>query len=172
MNRAALMIVFTLAAVIGFSCDMRSGIARGEMEKYVSSPTPPISPIPTATPVDPAERVDVDVNKESDSVSIDGYKEKKSATCAKFERVRVNGDGNEITVKGVCRQVMVNGDSNKIKIDAAIEIVFNGTENTIQYSRFPNGKEPIVIENRPGNIVEKAASAAMTNQNSKSKIVK
>ena len=170
--KTAIVLFCTLTAILLASCDLRSETAKQGMEKYVSSPTPAISPIPTATPVDPAERVDVDVNKESESISIDGYKEKRSAACPKLEKVRVNGDGNEITVKGVCRQVMVNGDANKIKIDAAVEIVFNGTENSVQYSRYPNGKQPIVVENRPGNVVEKAASATMTNQNSKSKIVK
>jgi hypothetical protein len=67
----------------------------------------------------------------------------------------VNGDGSVINVAGVCRQIMINGDGNKITLDAAMEIVLNGSDNSMRHSRYANGKQPSVIDNRGGNIVEK-----------------
>ncbi len=153
------------------SCDLRSETAKRDMEKFESSPTPPISPLPTATPVDPADIVKVDTGTEGERISINGIKKKTSAVCSKFNRVLVNGDENEITVRGVCSQLMINGDQNKINVDASAEFVFNGSDNIVQFSRYPNGKEPIVVENRPGNVVEKVSAVTMTNKDSKRKIV-
>ena len=171
INPSIVFICCMFAAMLLSSCDVRSDTAKREMEKFTSSPTPPISAMPTPSPVDPADTVAADTSTESGSIPIDGYKKRTSVTCTKFDRVRVNGDENEVTVKGICRQIMINGDSNKVTIDAAIEFVFNGTENEVQYTRYLNGKQPVVTENRPGNIVQKA-SAKLPSRDSKSKIVK
>ena len=69
-----------------------------------------------------------------------------------------------IIAKGACRQIMINGDRNKITADAAMEFVLNGSENIVKYSRFPNGKQPTVIDNRGGNVVEKAPAQPTANQ--------
>jgi hypothetical protein len=146
------------------SCDMRSGIAKKEMEKYELAPTPTIAPQPTGTPIDPADIVQVDVYQEGDTISIDGLKQNKTAACTKYNRVTVNGDDSIVTVKGACRQMMINGDRNKVTADAAMEFVFNGSENVVKYSRFPNGKQPSVIDNRGGNVVEKIPAQGTTDQ--------
>ena len=153
-----------LCIAILASCDMRSGIAKKEMEKYELAPTPTFAPQPTGTPIDPKDIVRVDVFQEGDTISIDGLKQNKSTACTKYNRVTINGDDSVITVKGACRQIMVNGDRNKITADAAAEFVFNGGENIVKYSRFPNGKQPSVIDNRGGNLVEKVAEQATTDQ--------
>ncbi|MGE3468031.1 MAG: DUF3060 domain-containing protein [Pyrinomonadaceae bacterium] len=141
------------------SCDLRSGIAKKNMEKYVSTPTPrpSISPTPASTPIDPADIVEVDMSVTGDTISVNGYDEKGSAACNKFNRVMINGDANEVTITGVCSQIMVNGDRNEINADAAREVVFNGSENTVKYARFPNGMQPSVTNNREGNVIEKSA---------------
>lgn len=155
-------ILFTISCVLLIatlaSCDLRSEIAKNNMEKYVATPTPPISPTPTIEPVDPADVVAVDTSLQGDTISIAGDKQNKTAACTKFNRVAVNGDDSVVTIKGVCRQIMINGDKNKITADAAMEFVLNGSQNTVRYSRFPNGKRPSVIENRAGNIIEKVSS--------------
>jgi hypothetical protein len=143
---------------------MRSGIAKKEMEKYELAPTPTFAPQPTGTPIDPKDIVQVDVFQEGDTISIDGLKQNKSAACKKYDRVTVNGDDSMITVKGACRQIMVNGDRNKITADAAAEFVFNGSENIVKYSRFANGKQPSVMDNQGGNVVEKAPAQRATDQ--------
>jgi len=142
------------------------------MEKFSGTPTPPISPTPVETPIDPADIVNVDVNSEGDRISINGDSQTKPAACSKFNSVLVNGNADVITIKGPCRQIMVNGDNNEITADAAMEFVFNGTGNTVTYSRFPNGKRPSIVENQAGNTVEKIPATAETKPNGQSKIVK
>src|SRR5687767_14179979 len=127
------------------SCDLRSGTAKRNMEKYVSTPAPPISPQPTEAPVDPKDVLAVDTSLEGDMISIAGSDQRTTTTCTKFNRTMVNGDGNRINIKGGCKQLMINGDGNDIIADAAMEIVFNGSTNTVKYARFANGKRPIVI---------------------------
>jgi hypothetical protein len=146
------------------SCDFRSGIARENMEKYESTPTPQISPTPTPVPIDPVDIVKVDEFQEGDVLSVNVPDIKTIRNCTKFNRVTVNGDANIVTITGVCRQIMINGDRNEITLDAALEFVFNGSENKVKYSRYPNGKHPVVIENRTGNIIEKVSAGATSGQ--------
>ncbi len=172
MNKTTILVACVLAATLFSSCDPRSETAKKGVEKFVSSPTPRIAPAPTPTPVNPADVVEVDTSLEGERISIAGNEKRKSVTCTRFDRVFVNGNRNEVTVKGVCRQVMINGDVNKLNIDAAAEFEFNGSDNELNYSRYPNGKQPIVVENRPGNVVKKVPLGTMTNQDPKRKIVK
>jgi hypothetical protein len=130
-----------------------SGIAKQEMEKFSGTPTPTFAPIPTEVPIDPADVVQVDTNLGGDTLSANGPQEKKLVTCTKYNNVTINGDQNTVTIRGVCRRVMINGDGSKIMADAAAEFVFNGTANTLTYSRFANGKRPSVVESIPGNTI-------------------
>ena len=166
------MIACFLMAMVFSSCDLRSESAKKGMERFTNSPTPAIPLMPTPSPVDPADVVEVDTSQEGESIPITGYDKRTTVKCTKFDRILVNGDRSEVVVKGVCRQIMVNGDSNKLSIDAAAEIVFNGTDNEIKYTRYPNGRQPIVVENRTGNIVEKVPVDTVTDQGSKRKIAK
>ncbi|MFM9903279.1 MAG: DUF3060 domain-containing protein [Pyrinomonadaceae bacterium] len=159
-------IVFTilLMGMIGIltSCDVRSGIAKEEMEKYNPTPTPTFAPIPSPSPVDPADMLTVDTTLEGQTIAVNSYSATQTVACKKFNRVMVNGDDNVITIKGVCRQIMVNGDRNKITGDAAMEFVLNGTENTVNYAYFANGRRPSVIEGRAGNIIQKISVNAVS----------
>ena len=167
---------FTIACVLSVailaSCDMRSGTAKDEMEKFTSSPTPTISPASVEAPVAPADIIAVDVNLKGDVISINGYEQNKTVTCTKFNRVTVNGGASKVEIKGACRQIMVNGDHHKITADAAMEFIINGSENTIKYSRFPNGKRPIVTNNGDDNVIEKTSSESVTGKQPQGKIVK
>ena len=144
-------------------CDFRSETAKKEMEKFSGTPTPSISPPPTELPPDPSEVVEVDVNLQGkETVSVDGYDQKKSVDCTRLDRVMINGDRSVVTIKGACRQIMINGDDNQITSDAAIEFVINGVRNSVKYSRFVNGKRPIIKENTAGNNIEKIESSGVT----------
>jgi hypothetical protein len=149
--------IILLSIAMVASCDMRSGTAKEEMDKFSGSPTPTISPIGTSTPVDPADIVQVDTTIQGDILTVNGYKQNKGVSCKKFDQVMVNGSGSVVQVSGACHQIIVNGDSNQITADAAMEFVFNGTDNSLKYARFANGKQPVVTENQSGNIVEKIA---------------
>lgn len=151
---------------------MRSGIAKKEMEKYELAPTPTIAPPAAGTPIDPVDIVQVDIDQQGETISIDGLKQNKTAACLKYNRLTVNGDDCVVTIKGACRQIMINGDRNKIAADAAMEFVFNGSENVVKYSRFANGKQPSVIDNRGGNEIEKVRANAPPTSQQKQKSIK
>jgi hypothetical protein len=152
-----LLFIATLA-----SCDVRSDTAKRDMEKFISSPTPPITPFPTMTPVDPKDVVEVDTSQQGDTIHFNGEGQKKTESCTKFNRLMVNGDKYVLTIKGVCRQIMINGDGNDITADAAMEFVLNGSNNTVRYSRYANGKQPTIVESRTGNTIEKVPASTMT----------
>ena len=163
---------FFAVVVVFASCDMRSGTAKDEMEKWQSTPAQSASPSPTPTPIDPADIVTVDPKTEGDLLSANGLGQKTTTACTKFNRLLINGDNGVINVKGACRQIMVNGDKNKINADTAMEFVLNGTGNEVKYSRFVNGKAPSVVENKTGNVIEKVTAGTMTTDKPQRKIVK
>jgi len=150
-------IVFSFVSMIAMlaSCDFRSGIAKEEMERWNPTPTSSASPTPTATPIEPAEFVEVDTSVEGDLVSANGYKQNTKTACTQYNRLLINGSDGTVTVSGVCRQIVINGDRNKITANAAMQLVLNGSDNIVKYLRYPNGKKPSVVENRPDNIIEK-----------------
>jgi len=66
-------------------------------------------------------------------------------------------DASVVSIKGVCQKVTVNGDRNQVTAEAAMEFAFNGTENSVSYSKFANGKQPIVTDDQANNTVDFAA---------------
>lgn len=149
-----LALVFVIFLLVS-ACDLRSETAKKEMEKFTSAPTPAFSPGLTPTPIDPRDSIAVDESTEGKTIHVNRSKSTKMEMCSKFDRVMINGDDNEVTIGGACRQVMINGDRNKISVEAAAEFIFNGSENILFYAAFVNKKLPVVVENRPGNIVER-----------------
>ncbi|HQZ97824.1 MAG TPA: DUF3060 domain-containing protein [Pyrinomonadaceae bacterium] len=149
--------ICVLAAVVGIltSCDVRSGTAKEEMEKFSGSPTPTFAPpSPEITP-DPADSIAVDVSMEGSTITVLGYKEKKSAICSKFDRVMINGDDNVLNIKGGCSQIVANGDRNQITAEASLAFVLNGSDNSVKYSKYVNGRRPTITEPVGGNTIEK-----------------
>lgn len=164
MTRISLAIICMIWLGLLSACDLRSGIAKQEMEKFSGTPTPTFSPTPTPEPIDSADIITVDTSIEGPSVNVDGYEQKKTVTCSKYNRMMVNGDDNTVTVKGACSQIMINGDGNQVTVDAAMAYILNGSGNTVKYMKFANGKRPIVTENKPGNVIEKAAAPTSVNK--------
>jgi hypothetical protein len=149
-------------AVIIFSfvtaCDVQSGMSKKSVEKYTTTPTPAAT-VAAAEPIDPADVVQVDTASPGPPIAINKATE-KTANCDKYNRVTVNGDGREVTIKGVCSQIMVNGDNARITAIAASEIIVNGHNNTFQYSKYPNGARPVVKDNGSGNTIIQADAPA------------
>lgn len=158
MKRKLLIVAFVLSIAVLSSCDLRSGRAKEEMEKFSGTPTPMITQAPEPTPVDPADVINVDTSVVGDTISVNGYELKKSIACAKFNPVTINGSKSVVTIKGVCQRITINGDGNQITVDAATQFIFNGTNNSVTFSKYPNGKRPIVTENQPGNTIEQATA--------------
>ena len=155
INRFKVVLTLLFAAAAISSCDFRSETAKKEMEKFSGTPTPTIVPSATPTPIDPAESVQVDTALDGDVLGVNGDGQKQSLNCTKYNPVKINGDKNVVKVSGACRQIMMNGDNNDVTADAATEFVFNGTANTLKYSRFANGKFPIITQGQQGNSIEK-----------------
>lgn len=155
-----LTMLFAGSVAVFASCDVQSGIAKKSVEDFQPTPTPSISPTPTEEPIDSADVVTVDTADQGATLSVNGPEEKQTVNCTKYNRVMINGAANVVTVKGACWQIMINGDRNQVAAEAVSEIVVNGGDNTVNYTRYANGKRPIVTENRPGNVVEKIAAPA------------
>lgn len=151
----ALVLLFTLTAFA--ACDLRSGIAKEEMEKFSGTPTPTRTPEIPEAPIDPADSVTVDTTQPMASISLDGGSKAKTANCAKFESVTLNGSMTVVTLKGNCRQIMINGDGNQVTVEGVMSVVINGEDNVLKHSRFINGKRPTVTDNAGGNTIEKIA---------------
>ncbi len=152
------MAIFALSLAILDACDVRSGIAKKDMERHADKPAPAPDLTPSGPAIEPADIIEVDTRTSGKAISVNATKKKTAAACAEFNQMMINGSDNVITVKGPCRQIMVNGDGNRITSEAVMEIVFNGTDNMVEYSRFVNGKRPNLVENQGGNFAEKIAS--------------
>lgn len=138
-------------------CDPQSEFARKGVEKYAPTPTPSVSPTPVEAPIDPADVVQVDTSTTGPLLLVSRGEKKGDLNCSKFNRVMVNSNGNALTIKGACSQIMVNGNDNDIKAKAVTEIIFNGGGNKLGYSSYANGKRPTVVDNYGGNVSEKIA---------------
>lgn len=153
--RLILFLIMSIQMLI--ACDPQSEFAKKGVEKYGPTPTPSISPTPVEVPIDPADVVQVDTSTAGPLLLIGRGEKKGDLNCNKFNRVMVNSNGNVLTIKGACSQIMVNGSDNQIKADAVTEIIFNGGGNNLGYSRYANGKRPTVVDNYGGNVSEKIA---------------
>ena len=154
------LILFSIVGFISIACDVQSGIARKSVEPQLATPTPERSPIPTPTPIDPSDAVNVDTTEDGPTLSVNEDGEKKSLNCNKFNKVMVNGDKNTLTINGVCASVMFNGNGNNADINASAQFVFNGDNNIVTYSKYVNGKQFILTDNKKTNSVDKKQAGA------------
>ncbi len=122
------------------ACDVQSGITKKSVEKYEPTPTPE-KKVEVVEPIDPADIINTDTAESGPTLIVNRATYKKPLDCSKYNKMMVNGDGYEVNIKGVCKQLMVNGDKNRVVAVAVSEIVFNGSENNVQYSKYANGQE-------------------------------
>lgn len=155
MKKLALpLTLFTCLCVAG--CEVQSGITKKSVEKY--SPTPALEKTVAAIeePIDAADIVQADVSTQGTQIFISRATDKTTVDCNKYNRVMINRSGLEIKIKGVCSQLMINGDNNQVVAVAVSEIVLNGSGNSVEYSKYANGKKPIVTDNTKDNTVLKS----------------
>jgi hypothetical protein len=170
MSHKAIIICLALL-VFTASCDLRSGTAKKEMERWDTTPDPaappPALPAHPEPKIEDADIVQVDISLSGETVSVNTSGQHKSAECKKFNALLINGSSNVVTVKGVCRQIMINGEGNQVTLDAAMSLVFNGSGNVVKYARFANGKRPTITENQGGNDIQKIAYRSGADKKSK-----
>ena len=145
-----MLFVFAFSA----ACDVQSGMTKKSVEKYTATPTPAAT-VAAAQPIDPADVINVDTAAQGPPISINKT-DQKTADCDKYNRVTVNGDGREVNIKGTCSQLMINGDNAKVTAVALTEIIINGHDNNVQYSKYANGARPVIKDNGSGNTIVKS----------------
>lgn len=136
--------------------------------------TTPEAPRPTQTPlvrtteqIDPADVINANTTEPGETLYANKPSEKLTLNCDKFNRVMINGSENEVTITGVCSQITINGKMNRVTAVAAAEIIAYGTENTVQYTKYANGKKPVITDTSKTNTITKvAATEANTNSSS------
>lgn len=60
------------------------------------------------------------------------------------DAVTVSGDSNRLTLTGNCTQVVVNGNKNVVSVVAVGQIVVNGKQNTVTWSKSLKGAKPML----------------------------
>lgn len=155
MMKNILFIAALIIAVTSIGCEVQSDITKKSLEKFLPTPSPEKTAF-KEEPIDPSEIITADTATEGPQIFISRATDKKKITCDKYNRVMVNGNGHTVVISGACSRIMVNGDSNNVTAAAAAEIVTNGSGNTVEYSKFVNGKKPIITDNSGQNTIEKA----------------
>jgi hypothetical protein len=153
--KISLLYIALITISLLVSCDVQSGITKKSVEKYGPTPTPNVSPTPTEEPIDPADVVQVDTAVQGPTLTVNSTTNKKTHVCDKYNRVMVNGGNMVVILKGACSQIMLNGDGNDVTLEAVAEIVYNGADNKVRYSRYANGKRPVINQTKGGNLSEK-----------------
>ena len=154
MNNLGLNLTLVICAFL-CACEVQSGITQKSVEKYAPSPTPPWKVV-VEEPIDPADAITVDTDVQGPRISVSKPEEaNKIVKCDKYNRVMVNGDGKKVRIIGVCNQIIINGNGSKVTAIASAEIIFNGRENTVEYSKYANGKKLLVKDNGDGNTILK-----------------
>lgn len=150
----------TVAAILSFvlaGCEVQSDISKKSVEEYQPTPTPAIVR-QTPEPIDPADVVAADISKQGPTIFANEDSGKKTVNCKEYNRVMINGSQNEITITGVCSQIMVNGHGNIVSAVAAAEIITYGRENEVSYTKFANGNRPMINDSAGSNTIEKVAA--------------
>jgi hypothetical protein len=156
MKIIGLNVILVLALVAG-SCDVQSGISKKSVEKYATTPTPERTPL-VVEKIDPTDVVTVETKDEGPNILVNTLFKGTTVNCDKYNRVSVNGNSWELTIKGPCKRLVINGDRNKIAAIAFAEIMVNGSDNSVTYSKYVNGKMPSVSDNGENNTIEKGTA--------------
>jgi len=152
-----LALTLILTPVLFSACDVQSGITKKSMEKYETTPTPEKT-VEAVEQVDSADVLNVEPQEEGPNILVNSRFNKPTVDCNKFNRVSLNGNAWELKITGVCQRVVINGDRNKVVANAFSEVMLNGSDNEVQFSKYVNGKKPLIMDNGDGNSVEKGTS--------------
>ena len=71
------------------------------------------------------------------------------------DAVTVGGNSNKLTLTGNCTQVVVSGNKNVVTVVAVGQIVVNGKQNTVTWSKSLKGAKPLTRITGTGNKILK-----------------
>ena len=69
--------------------------------------------------------------------------------------VSVQGNGNRLTLKGLCGPVTVGGNENILEVGSTTRIDTSGNRNVVRYRELVNDKAPVVTSGGTGNRVSR-----------------
>ena len=147
------------ACLFAASCNVQSGITQDSLEKYKPTPTPERIAQPTEEPIDPAEIVNVDTSAPGPTLSVNRETDKANLNCDKYNRVTINASSMEVNITGACSRIVVNGRQNRVTAVAATEITTFGRDNTVEYSKYVNGKKPVIADSSGTNTISRVEAA-------------
>lgn len=151
---------YTAVSILLISSILFSACAGEAPTSNSATPRPTQTPlVRTAEQIDPADVINVDTVEPGETLYVNEGPEKVTLKCDKYNRVMINGSENEVTITGVCSQITINGRMNRVTAVAAAEILAYGAENTVQYSKYANGKKPVVTDTSKTNTITKVAAA-------------
>src|ERR1043166_8915721 len=82
--RTLILLSFLLVAALVLSCDLRSGTAKEEMEKWQAKPSPTLAPAAAETPIDAADIAAIDTTLQGDMLSANGQNQNTTKECTKY----------------------------------------------------------------------------------------
>ena len=85
------------------------------------------------------------------TITIETNRETQTVNCDGGE-VTVNGNRNNLTVRGVCA-ISVNGNDNVLSAEVASSISTSGNNNKVSWAKGVDGKKPEISNSGSGNTV-------------------
>jgi len=157
MKNLGSVLAFVLLSVL-LGCNAESEVSKGNASGNQATPTPERL-VRVGDKVDPSDVVQAEISEPGPTLLVSEETDKKNLKCDKYNRVMINSSDNKITISGACSQIMVNGHRNQISAVGAAEITTYGSENTVEYSKFVNGKKPVITDTSGSNTINKINSS-------------
>ncbi len=87
-------------------------------------------------------------------------KESKEAQVfnAEGQDVTVNGNHNQVSIKGTCHALTVSGSNNVIQVASVASIALSGTDNEVTWGTASGGEKPQITDLGKNNRVSHAAA--------------
>lgn len=105
---------------------------------------------------DPSDVIEADISDPGPTLLVSEETDRKDLKCDRYNRVMINSSDNKISITGACNQILVNGHRNRVTAAGAVEIIAYGSENTVEYSKYVNGKRPMITDTSGTNTISRS----------------
>ena len=78
---------------------------------------------------------------------------KRTVTCNRG-RVTIQGDGNEVVMRGPCERVAIQGSNHRVAIEEVGSLTVNGSGHRVQWVRGLDGRQPKITSSGTETTVE------------------